>query len=172
MKPKKQKKKIWPWVLVIGIILTLFGFIMYVHYDNYRTQQKINYEEDIKFAKIESYVDLVKARLDREIPEGRWEIIKECRAPHTKGSFDTYRCTDYVTSDSTGDFKTRLDEIVGQLSTQIDEGSITETAYTFKAAVDKPELTCIAIYSRDNGQGESGVSCDERSHRIRYTLVD
>lgn len=69
--------------MAIGIFF-LLRYISQLRYE----QQLL--KEDVTFARMETFVNIAKVRLDQELPEGKWEINKYCEKPGSKGDIDTY----------------------------------------------------------------------------------
>lgn len=134
---------------------------------DYSYDQDVKQAEDIKFAKIETYLSLIKSRLDREIPEGNWKIEKSCDAPNTKGDFDEYSCEYSVTSEVSSDFKERQLSIARSFSTK--DLYETEQKVTYGMYPIIENVGCSTYYDRTT-QNMSGFRCTSGSHDLRYTL--
>lgn len=129
---------------------------------------QVDHEDDIKFAKIETYVDLIKKQLDREIPEGKWVIEKDCHKPGTKGSFEEYGCEYGITSEVSASFKEQQLNIVRSFSSRdlyVDDNKVTYGMYP-----PIENVGCDTFYERD-AANISGLRCTSSSHKVRYPLA-
>lgn len=178
MKPKKHtkqsvKSRFWLFAFIILLASVLIGgALLFNSYVNQQTEQKENAADNIRYAKIETFVDLVKNRLDQEIPEGKWQIDKYCTKPGTKGDFDTYSCFYHVVSERGIEVKTKMKQI---LASYYQNGSVNEYHSDLSQTTGyggnlKIEGGCGMTISDDNAL--VSVGCSSSSHTVRYTLLN
>ncbi len=78
-------------VLIFGIFLLLALAACVVQYTMYEREKAV-LREDIRYARYETFIDLVKQRLDTEMPEGGWVIDKYCDYANQKASDPVLGC--------------------------------------------------------------------------------
>lgn len=165
---KSQKKKRSPlfWLSIIALPLAIVVGTVWIN--DYNHDRQVDSEEDVTFAKIETFVNGIKKDLDREIPQGKWKIAKSCDAPNTKGDFEEYSCSYEVRSDSTD---VPIDNFASTLKRFFITRPIEVTA-TDISGYEKPDADsgCNIFYGRGE-ENYSVVACTSGSHSIRYDLV-
>jgi len=163
---RNRKSKLF-WVLAIA--LPLFLLIGGVWFYDYTYDRNVDAQEDVKYARIETFIDVVKLRLEREVPEGRWEISKYCDAPNTKSSFNEYACGIWLKSDISSNDKTEIVNIAKEYSTK--ELYVSKDKETYGIYYPYIEGGC-SLYFTELTSYKAAFTCRSGSRAIRYPLID
>ena len=132
--------------------------------------EKAILRDDITFARYETFIHLVKQRLDTEMPEGKWVIDKYCDYANQKASDPLLGC-DYAVQASTHVDNEKFYEIIASFSENKElknlYGELSPEARSFKG-----ETTRYCHASGSTEELNANVSCGNVSLVIRYPLID
>ena len=168
-KPTKKKRSPWFWVLIVTIPIALFlsGLAINKFANDLKQQQA----EDAKDAKIEAFVQDVKNKLDKEVPEGKWEISEYCAETRMKGDLLGYSCSYDVQSKQKINANTKLIEVFNNhLTTPFKHHYNDSSKYSVYYGKIEPSIDCSLIIYDDHTR--TSVGCGTSPETPRYEIVN
>ena len=166
--PPKNKKRLII-VAIIAACMLLVAALFVIQRSIYEHEKAI-LRDDITFARYETFIDLVKQRLDTEMPEGKWVIDKYCDYANQKASDPLLGC-DYAVQASTHVDNEKFYEIIASFS---EDGTLTVPTYS-PTSVGRHIMGKIPAHCTSWGSNEdifARVSCGNLSLIVRYPLTD
>lgn len=124
--------------------------------------------DDVKFARLESFIDLVQQRLRAELPDGNWEIYKFCTQAHQKASNPDKSC-EYGVRGMTQDVDKMHATVRPFAKSQWMQVSEDDKAYYFDSVI--PALCYMSIATTGEPKNAQ-VGCSLEAATLRYTLLD
>ena len=179
-KPKKKDTKssnpLRALVIALAVTFAVLGCIAWLHYIfDLQYQQKL-LKEDVTFARVETFVNTAKVRLEQEFPEGEWRVESRCSAPGVKGPPMYYECSYRVLSNAqiglndTG----RLKSIGASIADneEIYTGYREGNAFSFDVVNQGLPSSCGFYSANESDSVFVSVGCDAISAIARYPLPE
>ena len=165
--PPKNKKRLII-VAIIAACMLLVAALFVIQRSIYEHEKAI-LRDDITFARYETFIDLVKQRLDTEMPEGKWVIDKYCDYSHAKLSKEGLACWYGIESTENIDNE-KFYMIISSFS---ENGALGKTASKVypESRYFKGDITAFCSANGVSQSSTAGVSCSRGSLTIRYPLL-
>lgn len=168
-KPTKKKRSplFWLGIFIIPIALFLSGLAVNDFINNLKQQQA----EDNTDAKIEAFVQNVKSDLDKEIPDGKWEISKYCAESRVKGDLLGYSCSYDIQSKQRINSDAKLIEIFDKhIQSKSNYHHNELSKYSIYYGKIDPETTCSLLIHDDHSH--TSIGCGTSPKTPRYKIVN
>ena len=165
--PPKNKKRLII-VAIIAACMLLVAALFVIQRSIYEHEKAI-LRDDITFARYETFIDLVKQRLDTEMPEGKWVIDKYCDYSHAKLSKEGLACWYGIESTENIDNEKFYTAIAS-----FSENKELKNYYGERSPESRNFMGLMGDFCSANGVSQSstaGVSCNRGSLTIRYPLL-
>lgn len=160
-------------LVLLGFIALLAAIVIVIKIERHLWEKQQIKKEDAIFSQMESFVNNAKARLEQEIPEGKWEIEKYCDKPGSKGTISEYNYGCDFSVGSKASFADRDKLIAVAHKIMNNPKSFTgmdPTELIISPKGERPVARCAFYIWEESGVNRASVSCGHTTLLLRYPL--
>ena len=159
-------------LVLLGFIALLAAIVIVIKIERHLWEKQQIKKEDAIFSQMESFVNNAKARLEQEIPEGKWEIEKYCDKPGSKGTISEYNYGCYFKTISTAGLPNK-DKLISKAHEIMNNPRAYKS--THSAAITMIDLAgnntlrgCTFIVWEKDRLHEASIGCFDTTLVLRY----